>query len=205
MYFWIGSGKLLKTIKNHRYLAKKEYTDKELIKGCCKGNLRFQELLYRRFYAFAMSVCLRYATSRDDALEILNDGFMKVFENISKHDQERPFKSWFRKILVNTALDRFRAGKRFRVSTVNEEVEVAGEPELSRWMEAEEILSLLSGLPDLYRLIFNLYEVEGYSHDEIAGMLDIAPGTSRSNLSRAKTMLRKSYTEKLNKPYNEAI
>jgi RNA polymerase sigma factor (sigma-70 family) len=152
-----------------------------------------------------MSVCLRYANSRDDALEILNDGFMKVFENISKHDQERPFKSWFRKILVNTALDRFRAGKRLRVSTVNEDVEVAGEPEFNRWMEAEEVLSLLSGLPDLYRLIFNLYEVEGYSHEEIAGMLDIAPGTSRSHLSRAKTMLRKSYMEKLNKPYNEAI
>ncbi len=152
-----------------------------------------------------MSVCIRYAPSRDDALEILNDGFMKVFENTSKYDQERPFKSWFRKILVNTALDSFRAGKRFRASTGIEEEEVAGEPELSRWMEAEEILSLMSGLPELYRVIFNLYEVEGYSHDEIAGMLDIAPGTSRSHLSRAKTMLRKSYMEKLNKPYNEAI
>ena len=205
MYFWIGSGKHSTTIKNHRYLAKKEYTDKELIKGCCKGNLRFQELLYRRFYAFAMSVCIRYTTSRDDALEILNDGFMKVFDNISKYDQERPFKSWFRKILVNTALDRFRAGKRFRISTDIEEVEVAGEPELNRWMEAEEILLLLSGLPELYRVIFNLHEVEGYSHEEIAGMLDIAPGTSRSHLSRARMMLRRSYMEKLNKPYNEAI
>ncbi len=152
-----------------------------------------------------MSVCRRYATNRDDALEILNDGFMKVFENISKHDQDRPFKSWFRKILVNTAIDRFRVEKRFRVSIRIEEVEVAGEPELGSWMEAEEILSLLSGLPELYRLIFNLYEVEGYSHDEIAGMLDIAPGTSRSHLSRAKLMLRKSYMQKLNKPYNEAI
>jgi RNA polymerase sigma factor (sigma-70 family) len=152
-----------------------------------------------------MSVCIRYTANRDDALEILNDGFMKVFENISKYDQERQFKSWFRKILVNTALDRFRAGRRFRTVTGIEEVEVADEPEFSRLMDAEEILSLLLGLPDLYRLIFNLYEVEGYSHDEIAGMLDIAPGTSRSHLCRAKLILRKIYKQKLNKPYNEAI
>ena len=152
-----------------------------------------------------MSVCIRYAPNRNDALEIINDGFMKVFENISKYDQERPFKSWFRRILVNTALDRFRAGKRFRINTDIEEVEIAGEPELSRWMEAEEILSLMSGLPELHRVIFNLYEVEGYSHDEIAGMLDIAPGTSRSHLSRARVLLRKIYLDKLNKPYNEAI
>ena len=162
-------------------------------------------MLYRRFYGFAMSVCLRYAAGRNDALEILNDGFMKVFTNIEKHDQDRPFKNWFRKILVNTALDRFRAGKRFRISITIDEVEVAGEPELTNWMEAEEILELLSDLPESYRLIFNLYEVEGYSHDEIAGMLDIAPGTSRSHLSRAKMMLRKSYMQKLNKPHNEAI
>ncbi|MFP4365898.1 MAG: RNA polymerase sigma factor [Bacteroidales bacterium] len=162
-------------------------------------------MLYRRFYAFAMSVSLRYAPNRDDALEILNDGFMKVFENICAYDQERSFKSWFRKILVNTALDKYRAGRKYLTDTGTDGVEVAGEPELSRWMEVEEILLLLSGLPQLYRLIFNLYEVEGYSHDEIAGLLDIAPGTSRSHLSRAKLMLRKSYIEKLNKPYNEAI
>lgn len=162
-------------------------------------------MLYRRFFAFAISVCIRYAPNRDDALEILNDGFMKVFENILKYDQERPFKSWFRKILVNTALDSFRTGKKFMASTGIEEVEVAGEPELSRWMEVEEILSLMSGLPELYRVIFNLYEVEGYSHNEIAGMLDIAPGTSRSHLSRARVLLRKTYLDKLNKPYNEAI
>ena len=130
---------------------------------------------------------------------------MKVFENISKYDEERPFKSWFRKILVNTALDRFRLNKRFRMHTDIENVEVAGDPEFDGWMETEEILLLMSGLPELYRLIFNLYEVEGYSHDEIAGMLDIAPGTSRSHLSRARVILRKHYFEKLNKPYNNAI
>jgi RNA polymerase sigma factor (sigma-70 family) len=130
---------------------------------------------------------------------------MKVYENISRYDQQRPFKSWFRKILVNTALDRFRAGRRFRPGDTIDEVEAAGEPEFSSWMGVEEILALLSDLPELYRLIFNLYEVEGYSHDEIASMLEIAPGTSRSHLSRAKLMLRKSYMQKLNKPYNEAI
>lgn len=130
---------------------------------------------------------------------------MKVFKNISKYDQSKPFKSWFRKILVNTAIDRFRINKRSLIHIDVGDVEISGETEHSRWMEAEEILILMYCIPELYRLIFNLYEVEGYSHHEISGMLDLAPGTSRSHLSRAKVMLKKKYLEKLNKPYHDAI
>ncbi len=130
---------------------------------------------------------------------------MKVFKNISKYDQSKPFKSWFRKILVNTAIDRFRINKRSLIHIDVGDVEIFGETEHSRWMEAEEILILMSCIPELYRLIFNLYEVEGYSHHEISGMLDLAPGTSRSHLSRAKVILKKKYLEKLNKPYHDAI
>lgn len=188
-------------------MGKTEYTEIEIIEGCIKGNIRFQELLYRRFYAFAMSVCLRYAPNRDDALEILNDSFMKVFENITGFDTHRSFKSWFRKILVNTSLDKFRENKKYmiHVETDIAELEIAENARYHEKLDAEEILALLEGLPALYRLIFNLYEVEGYAHDEIAGMLDIAPGTSRSHLSRARTILRKLYTEKQNNPYHEAI
>ena len=85
------------------------------------------------------------------------------------------------------------------------ELEIAHEPDLEQRLNAEEILDLLSGLPQNYRLVFNLYEIEGYSHDEIAGMLDIAPGTSRSQLSRAKILLKKAWSEMKNKPYHEAI
>jgi RNA polymerase sigma factor (sigma-70 family) len=188
-------------------LKNKNYSDREIIDGCCKGRIRFQEILYRRYYAFAMSVCIRYNTNRDDAMEVLNDAFMKVFDNIVKFDQEKPFKSWFRRILVNTALDRYRQNKKFILIADYDisEMDIEIEPDYPAKMEASEILHLLASIPELYRVIFNLYEIEGYSHDEIAGMLDIAPGTSRSHLSRARAMLRKLYGELKTKPYHEAI
>jgi len=188
-------------------LDPKNYTDLDIILECRKGKSRFQEMLYRRFYAFAMSVCLRYAPNRDDAIEVLNDSFMKVFQSIMSYDIEKPFKSWFRKILVNTSLDKYRENKKYFIHAEFDvsELEIAQEPEFEKQLNAQEILELLSGLPPIYRLVFNLYEVEGYSHDEIAGMLDIAPGTSRSQLSRAKLLLKKSWSEMKNKPYHEAI
>lgn len=184
-----------------------EYTDSEIIKGCKRGKIRFQELLYRKFYAFAMSVCIRYNPNRDDALEVLNDSFMKLFDHIDTYDETKPFKSWFRRILINTSLDRYRENKRFRIHAEYElsEPEIAVEFDNKQKLDAEEILALLAKIPEQYRVIFNLYEVEGYSHEEIAGMIDIAPGTSRSHLSRAKALLRKSYSELKNKPYHEAI
>jgi RNA polymerase sigma factor (sigma-70 family) len=188
-------------------VSKKDYSDKEIIEGCIQGRHLFQELLYRRYFAFAVSVCIRYNPNRDDAIEVLNDSFMKVFDNIKKYDLEKPFRSWFRRILINTSLDRYRENKKFQIHAEFDvsELEIAGESQTYTRMDAEEILSLLSSLPSLYRIIFNLYEVEGYSHDEIAGMLGIAPGTSRSHLSRAKAMVRKMYEQKKKKPYNEAI
>ncbi len=184
-----------------------DYTDKQLIEACRQGNIRYQELLYRRFYAFAMSVCLRYSPNREDALEILNDSFMKVFQNLKSFDTEKSFKSWFRKILVNTSLDKYRENRKFllHVEYDSADLEIADDTVSHQKLDAEEILAMMARLPAIYRLVFNLYEVEGYSHDEIAGMLDIAPGTSRSHLSRAKQLLRKIYTENKSKPYHEAI
>lgn len=186
-------------------MAKPAFTEPEVIEGCIRGEIRFQEMLYRMFYGFGMSVCLRYHPQRSDALELLNDSFMKVFENISRFDKERPFRSWFRRILVNSCLDRYRENKRFQLQTHWDEEDVMVDAGPIEKMNADEILAMLADLPELYRLVFNLFEVEGYSHDEIAGMLHIAPGTSRSHLSRAKNLLRKAYLEKLNKPYHEAI
>jgi RNA polymerase sigma factor (sigma-70 family) len=183
------------------------YTEQDLINGCCKGKIKYQEGLYRQFYSFAMSVCLRYAPNREDALEVLNDSFMKVFDNIKKFDQTRPFKSWFRRILVNTALDHYRANKKYRLQ-VEYEAEMMDVPvdlEMDRSLETDEILDLFEQLPEIYRITFNLYEVEGYNHEEIAGLLDIAPGTSRSNLSRAKKMLKALYFNNKKKQCHEAV
>lgn len=157
--------------------------------------MRYQEALYKQYYSFAMSVCLRYTPTRDDALEVVNDSFMKVFRSIDQYDDTRPFKTWFRRILINASLDQYRSNKRYlsSVDLIADYTDNMIQPEESDFsgdvLDAEDVLKLYGKLPEIYRLVFNLYEIEGYSHDEIAGMLDIAPGTSRSNLSRAKKML----------------
>ncbi len=188
-------------------MSKQEHTDSEIINGCIKRNIRFQELLYRRFFAFAMSICIRYNPNREDAIEVLNDSFMKVFDHLDTFDQNKPFKSWFRRILVNTSLDRYRAAKRFIIPVEIDiaDLEIADKVPYEEEMNADQILGLIGKLPELYRMIFNMYEIEGYSHDEIAGLLDIAPGTSRSHLSRARALLRKQYLELKKNPYHEAI
>lgn len=163
------------------------YTDAALIAGCRKKKLKYQEALYRQFYGFAMSVCLRYAPDREDALEILNDSFLKVFDHIDRYDDSRPFKTWFRRILVNTALDHWRSNRRYRlfIELADEHTDEVGYEDTHIRLQVEDILSLFSKLPEVQRLVFNLHKVEGYNHEEIGGLLDIAPGTSRSHLSRA--------------------
>ena len=160
-----------------------------------------------------MSVCLRYSYSREDAIEILNDGFMKVFNNIGIYDESKPFRTWFRKILVNTAIDHYRANRenRLRITAydtadeIDEARKTAGLHDTEITAGTEAILALFDRLPENYRMIFNLYEVEGYNHDEIAGMLGISPGTSRSALSRAKTMIRALYNKNLKDNRHEAV
>src|SRR5690554_6113928 len=134
-----------------------------------------------------MSVCLRYTRNRDDAAEVLNDSFLKVFKNIKQYDTDRPFKTWFRRILINTSIDYLRAHKKYLNTDYADFYDdmLQTQPDVEMNLNAEEILKLFDQLPDMYRVVFNLYEVEGYSHEEIAGLLDIAPGTSRSQLSRA--------------------
>ncbi|TVR70895.1 MAG: RNA polymerase sigma factor [Marinilabiliales bacterium] len=160
-----------------------------------------------------MSVCLRYSYSREDAIEILNDGFMKVYNNIGVYDDSKPFRSWFRKILVNTAIDHHRANRqnRLRINAYDTAEEIdqvhntADLPGSETTADAEAILALFDRLPGNYRMIFNLYEVEGYNHDEIAGMLGISPGTSRSALSRAKALIRALYNKNIKDNRHEAV
>lgn len=144
-----------------------------------------------------MSVALRYARTRDDALEVCHDGFLKAFRGIDGVDPERPFRPWFRRVLVRCAVDHHRSNRRHHATLVPE----ADPPDPGRAadhtvaLEADEILALLRHLPDAHRAVFNLFEVEGYSHDEIAGLLGIAPGTSRSHLVRAKRKLQALYLD----------
>lgn len=177
-----------------------KYSDRELTEGCRRGKLHFREVLYKRYFSLAMSISLRYAVDRNEAMEIVNDSYMKVLENLADYDTGRPFGSWYGRIVVNTAIDKYRIKVRRNESlTKLPDVDVPEdeqrEPEIDGELNAEEILNLFSYLPDNYRLAFNLYEIEGYSHNEIGEMLGISASTSRSNLTRAKQMLRELYTK----------
>ena len=172
-----------------------EYSDSDLVRRCAGGDIRSQELLYRRYFSFAMSICIRYARDENEAMEIVNDSYMKVLEKIKDYDQSRPFKSWYGKILVNTAIDNYRKNLKnneyVSIDTITETGE--NDPEIETELSVSDILKLYSYLPANYRITFNLFEMEGYSHEEIGQMLGVTASTSRANLARAKKMLRELY------------
>jgi RNA polymerase sigma-70 factor (ECF subfamily) len=172
-----------------------EYSDSDLVKGCAGGDRRSQEILYRRYFSFAMSICIRYTHDENEAMEIVNDSYMKVMEGLSEYDSSRPFKSWYGKILVNTAIDNYRKNLKHNeslsINTITETEE--REPEIDAELSVKDILILFGYLPANYRITFNLFEIEGYSHEEIGQMMGVTASTSRSNLARAKKMLRELY------------
>jgi len=163
-------------------------------------------MLYELYYAYGIGICYRYAYSREDALEILNDSFMKVFDNIGQYDPERPFKPWFRKIIIHKAIDYYRASlRKVKTDTLEgEDVQVYQTEQVDQ-LELEDLKKLLDHLPEPHRMVFNLYETEGYAHDEIAGMLGISSGTSRSYLTRAKERLRAKYKALFKDNYEQII
>lgn len=171
----------------------------EIIKGCRKQQRDSQEELYRTFYAYGMSITLRYAESRDQAAAILNDAFMKVFANIKKFDASRDFKPWLRKIIVNTAINYFHKNKKkweWEELDTNRHTMEKSETIISG-ISYREIIGMVQELSPAYRTVFNLHVIEGFKHEEIADMLGISIGTSKSNLSKAKQNLRVILEKKL--------
>lgn len=175
-------------------------SDLELIRRCSEGESRAQELLYRRYFSFAMSICIRYTKDQSEAMEIVNDSYIKMLNNLRVFDSSKSFKSWYGRILVNSAIDNYRRNAKYLSHLPISDLETVQEqePEINTELSANEILSLFNLLPDNYRVTFNLYEIEGYSHEEIGQMLDISTSTSRSNLSRAKKILRELYRKNFN-------
>jgi RNA polymerase sigma-70 factor (ECF subfamily) len=171
-----------------------------IIKGCLSGNRRDQELLYRRHSAKLYAVCLQYSGNDEEARDILQEGFIKIFENLHNYKHEGSFEGWMRRIVVNTALEKFRSRHNlFRVDDIDTITEPEAEPDTEDYsgLEAVDLLYIIRELPPKYRMVFNLYAIEGYSHKEIGGMLNISEGTSKSNLSRARIILQRrvgSYT-----------
>ena len=179
-----------------------KYELQDVIAGCKKNRLKDQEKFYKHFYGYAMSVCLIYSDQKEDAVEILNDGFMKIFKYLKNQKEQGSLKSWIRRIMINTAIDHYRKNKKFRnQQSLANDFSVKGDHEIYGNLTAAEILSLVKKLPNAHRTVFNLYVLEGYSHKEIAESLGISPSTSRSNLSYANKQLRKLLGAWLNLEY----
>lgn len=156
------------------------------------------QAFYERFYGYALSICLAYANDQEDAREILNDGFLKVFQRIGGLEKEEVLQPWLRRIMVNTAIDYYRKNRKraleLSTQTVIHQLE---EPYLNdeaifAQLSADDILAVLHQLPISYRLVFSLYVLEGYSHREIAERLGIVESTSRSHLAEANQRLRRT-------------
>jgi RNA polymerase sigma-70 factor (ECF subfamily) len=173
---------------------------KNIIKGCLAGDRRDQELLYRRYASKLYAVCLQYSGNDEEARDILQEGFIKIFEHLGHYKHEGSFDGWIRRITVNTALEKFRSRHNlYRVDDIDSIQEPDSEPDNNDYagLEANDLLEIIRELPPKYRMVFNLYAIEGYSHKEISGMMKISEGTSKSNLSRARIILQRrvgSYT-----------
>ncbi len=163
---------------------------------------------YERFHGYALTVCMAYSKDRDDALEVMNDGFLKVFKNLKNLDNQAVLLPWLRRIMINTAIDYHRKNSRNKTEILTElQTKQITEPyqndvSIYAQLSANEIMQTIQQLPMPYRLVFSLFVVEGYAHKEIAEKLHIAESTSRSHLTDANKMLRKMLG-KLTKIENE--
>jgi RNA polymerase sigma-70 factor (ECF subfamily) len=167
---------------------------KEIINGCLKGNRRDQELLYRRHAAKLYAVCLQYSGNDEEARDILQEGFIKIFENLVNYKHEGSFDGWMRRIMVNTALEKYRSKHMLhRVDDIDQIPEPDAEPDNEDYagLQAVDLMMIIRDLPPKYRMVFNLFAIEGYSHKEISSMMNISEGTSKSNLSRARVILQR--------------
>jgi RNA polymerase sigma-70 factor (ECF subfamily) len=169
-------------------------TEEELIRGCIREEAACQKELFNRYASRMLGVCNRYARNGADAEDILQDAFIKVFDKIAQFKFEGSFEGWIRRIMVNTALKKYSL-RRYEKEVVGYEIkdrdEEVMEPSAYAHLSQKDILDLVNNLPDGYRLIFNLFVLEGFQHEEIAEMLGIQPGTSRSQLVKARSMLQK--------------
>lgn len=173
-----------------------------LIRGCRKGDPGSQEKLYRQFSAAMYGLCLQYASSEEDAQDILQDGFVKVFRKIDQVKDPKAFPGWIRRVMINTALEKYRSqAVMARVDEEPQAMQLQITDDTLEALDAEVLVKMISELTPRYRMVFNLYAIEGYTHQEIGEMLGISEGTSKSNLSRARAILQ----ERVEKIYGKAM
>ena len=169
------------------------FSEEQIIEGCLKNDRKAQKMLYDRYASLFLGICLRYAQSRSEAEDVLQDGFVKIFFRIKQYKGQGSFEGWMKRIIVNTAISNYRSNLKHYYKQDIQEL-----PDYSLKMNIpdcdftrDELLSIVQNLPTGYRMVFNLYAIEGYKHKEIARMLDIDITTSKSQYSRAKKIIQK--------------
>ena len=172
-------------------------TEEGLVQGCVDQDRRAQRALYEKFSSRMFSLCLRYAKDRDEAQDLLQEGFITVFSKIGTYNAAGSLEGWMRRIFVNTALMRLRKGDVLRgAAEVEQARNVSDGIDLLSGIGGKDIVRMIGRMPDGFRTVFNMSVIEGYTHQEIAKELGISEGTSRSQLSRARTWLQERLLEK---------
>ncbi|MBL4594857.1 MAG: sigma-70 family RNA polymerase sigma factor [Flavobacteriales bacterium] len=173
----------------------------DIVKKCVKGDRKAQQELYKIFYGKMMGVCYRYTNNSEDAKDILQDGFVKVYSNLKKYNFKGSLEGWIRRIMVNTAIDHLRKNKNVYLvgdedDYILENSKVESADSIYSQFGESVIMEAIQSLSPAYKTVFNLNVIEGYQHKEIAEKLGISEGTSKSNLAKAKQNLRKLLKEK---------
>lgn len=178
-----------------RFWRKEQIKESDMLAGCINGERKMQEYFYNSYSSKMYSICLRYASDSAEAEDMLQEGFIKAFNNLGKFRNEGSFEGWLKRIFVNVAIEFFRKKQRRNVFQDEEELkfELIQEDAFHN-LAAADLLKMIQMLSPGYRTVFNLYAIEGYSHQEIAAMLKINEGTSKSQLSRARFLLQKMVT-----------
>lgn len=172
--------------------------DDDIIKGCIENKRESQYLLYKKYYEQCFRICLRYTKSRDEASEILNAAFLKIFSKINSFTSNGDFNGWIYRIVVNTALDHLKANKKYNQQVDIEEAdEEFNEFEASSSIQVKDLLKMIQSLPDMQSQVFNLFAIEGYTHIEIAQMLSISEANSKWHLFNARKTLRNQINNSL--------
>jgi RNA polymerase sigma factor (sigma-70 family) len=172
--------------------------EQEIVEGCLRGEQKWQKILFETYYGKMLAVCQRYSKSRDEARDILQEGFIKVFQKMNQFSFSSPFEAWVRRIMVNTAIDFYRKAA---TEPYLNDIEVAGDvleqQDVISDMSHAELLEILTMLPPGYKIVFNMYVIEGFSHKEIAETLGVSEGTSKSQLAKARIYMQKLISKKL--------
>lgn len=175
----------------------------KIIKGCLKGDRKSQEQLYNMLSNRMFGLCLQYADNYDDACDILQDGFIKVFRKMEQYSGKGSFEGWVRRIMINTALERYRS--QLHLYPLTENSVISREPaydDVFERLSVKDLIKLVRELPPRYRMVFNMFAIEGYPHKDIAEILGITVGTSKSNLSRARDILQKKVRQEFDSREN---